>query len=155
MRLSLNFVITKIDDVFVYSKTNWTDIIARKSDDLETIIMNNRFDLIGYSHCTNDYIAVYTGPTTSSTLLKMMCGSEKSVVIHAGPTLLVEFKSGNEVPPYVYNGFLARVRFTEITTEAPTTVLPSTTGRFDGIDLDYPLTFFLHSFVIGPYFCAC
>ncbi|XP_043281028.1 uncharacterized protein [Venturia canescens] len=88
--------------------------------------------LLSYNHCTNDYIAVYTGPTTSSTVLKTLCGNEKKEerrIEHAGSTLLVEFKSGNEVPPYEYNGFLARVRFTEITTEAPTTsTMASTTA---------------------------
>lgn len=32
------------------------------------------------------------------------------------------FRSGPELPPFSYNGFVASLNFIEITTEAPTTV---------------------------------
>ncbi|XP_063994999.1 uncharacterized protein LOC135172682 [Diachasmimorpha longicaudata] len=84
---------------------------------------------LSYNQCIRDYIAVYAGPTTSSTMLKSLCSSEKTTVVHRGSELLVEFKSGSEVPPFNYNGFLARVSVTELTTAAPTTTTTTTTAE--------------------------
>ncbi|KAL2714116.1 uncharacterized protein V1478_016673 [Vespula squamosa] len=75
-----------------------------------------------YSHCTSDYIAVYSGPTTSSPLLKMLCGKEKASMMYNGQEVLVEFRAGPEVSPFDYNGFVATVNFIEITTEIPNTI---------------------------------
>ncbi|KAL6265522.1 hypothetical protein P5V15_002317 [Pogonomyrmex californicus] len=74
------------------------------------------------SHCTSDYIAVYSGPTTSSPLLKMLCDKQKTSLIYDGQELLVEFRTGPEVPPFDYNGFVATLTFIEMTTEVPTTI---------------------------------
>ncbi|CAK9805261.1 hypothetical protein ANTQUA_LOCUS4430 [Anthophora quadrimaculata] len=70
----------------------------------------------------SDYIAVYTGPTTSSPVLGMICGKGKTSFTHSGQKLLVEFRTGPEVSPFDYNGFVATLTFIENTTEAPTTV---------------------------------
>ncbi|XP_044006898.1 uncharacterized protein LOC122851614 [Aphidius gifuensis] len=83
--------------------------------------------LLSYNQCTNDYIAVYAGPSTTSTLLKTLCSNEKTTVINPGPELLVEFKSGPEVPPFNYNGFIAKITISPITTEAPSTSTSTTT----------------------------
>ncbi|KAF7394118.1 hypothetical protein HZH68_010937 [Vespula germanica] len=73
-------------------------------------------------HCTSDYIAVYSGPTTSSPLLKMLCGKEKASMMYNGQEVLVEFRAGPEVSPFDYNGFVATINFIEITTEIPNTI---------------------------------
>lgn len=94
-----------------------------------SIVINFTAVLMPHNHCTNDYIAVYAGSTTTSPLLKMLCGNEKAYVTHIGHNLLVEFRSGFEVPPYNYNGFIASLNFLELTTEAPTTIAVESTSR--------------------------
>ncbi|XP_033212301.1 uncharacterized protein LOC117169901 [Belonocnema kinseyi] len=94
-----------------------------------SIAINFTAVLMPHNHCTNDYIAVYSGSTTTSPLLKMLCGNDKAYVVHTGQNLLVEFRSGFEVPPYNYNGFAATLSFLELTTEAPTTVTMESTNR--------------------------
>ncbi|KAK1131636.1 hypothetical protein K0M31_017926 [Melipona bicolor] len=81
------------------------------------------------AHCTSDYIAVYSGSTTSSPLLKMLCFKNKTSLTYSGRKLLVEFRAGPEVPPFDYNGFVATLNFIEITTEAPTTVTTDSTNK--------------------------
>ncbi|XP_017787734.1 PREDICTED: uncharacterized protein LOC108570386 [Habropoda laboriosa] len=83
----------------------------------------------GVSHCMSDYIAVYTGPTTSSPVLGMLCGKEKTMFTHYGQKLLVEFRTGPEVSPFNYTGFVATLSFIENTTEAPTTVTMDSTNK--------------------------
>ncbi|KAI4502360.1 hypothetical protein M0802_002272 [Mischocyttarus mexicanus] len=85
------------------------------------------------SHCTSDYIAVYSGPTTSSPLLKMLCGKEKSSLMYNGQEVLVEFRAGPEVSPFDYNGFVATVNFIEITTEIPTTIITESSNKTSDI----------------------
>ncbi|XP_029034401.1 uncharacterized protein LOC114871949 [Osmia bicornis bicornis] len=87
-----------------------------------SIAINFTNVFLPYNHCTSNYIAVYSGPTTSSPLLKMLCSKEKTSLTYNGQNLLVEFRSGPELPPFSYNGFVASLNFIEITTEAPTTV---------------------------------
>ncbi|XP_054006507.1 uncharacterized protein LOC128891206 [Hylaeus anthracinus] len=87
-----------------------------------SIAINFSSVLLPDNHRTSDYIAVYSGPTTSSPLLRMLCCNETDSLKYDGQKLLVEFKTGPEVPPYNYNGFVASLSFIEITTEAPTTV---------------------------------
>ena len=94
-----------------------------------SIAINFTAVLLPDNHCTRDYIAVYSGPTTSSTLLKMLCGKEKTSLTYTEQKLLVEFRTGPEVPPFDYNGFVASLSFTEITTEAPTTVTVDTVNK--------------------------
>ncbi|XP_076237121.1 uncharacterized protein LOC143180943 [Calliopsis andreniformis] len=87
-----------------------------------SIAINFTAVLLPYNNCPSNYIAVYSGATTSSLLLKMLCGKNKTSLLHNGQKLLVEFRTGSEVPPFNYNGFVASLHFIEITTEAPTTV---------------------------------
>ncbi|XP_047355629.1 uncharacterized protein LOC124951361 isoform X2 [Vespa velutina] len=84
-------------------------------------------------HCTSDYIAVYSGPTTSSPLLKMLCGKEKASMMYNGQEVLVEFRAGPEVSPFDYNGFVATVNFIEITTEIPNTITPEPANKTSDI----------------------
>ncbi|XP_076303892.1 cubilin isoform X1 [Lasioglossum baleicum] len=89
-----------------------------------SIAINFTGVLLPANHCTSDYIAVYSGPTTASPLLKMLCGKEKmysTSLMYTGQKLLVEFRTGLEVPPFNYSGFIANLNFIEITTETPTT----------------------------------
>ncbi|KZC07540.1 PREDICTED: uncharacterized protein LOC107185845 [Dufourea novaeangliae] len=97
------------------------------SDPRMSIAINFTAVLLPANHCTSDYIAVYSGPTTSSPLLKMLCGKEKTSLMYNGQNLLVEFRTGPEVPPFDYNGFVANLNFIEITTETPTTTTTTTT----------------------------
>ncbi|XP_058793982.1 uncharacterized protein LOC131665838 [Phymastichus coffea] len=92
-----------------------------------TVTINISFTtvLMPPKHCTSDYVAVYAGPTTTSALIKTLCGRQRDNVVHVGKDLLVEFRSGPEVDPFDYNGFVAALNFIEMTTETPTT--PSTT----------------------------
>ncbi|XP_003394054.1 uncharacterized protein LOC100643756 [Bombus terrestris] len=94
-----------------------------------SIAINFTAVLLPEKHCTSDYIAVYSGSTTSSPLLKMLCFKNKTSLTYSGRKLLVEFRSGPEVPPFDYNGFVATLHFIEITTEAPTTVFMDSTDR--------------------------
>ncbi|XP_043253093.1 uncharacterized protein LOC122397767 [Colletes gigas] len=94
-----------------------------------SIAINFTAVLLPYNHCASDYIAVYSGPTTSSPLLKMICGKEKTSLMYNGQKLLVEFRTGPEVPPFDYNGFVASLSFIEITTERPTTVTADTVSK--------------------------
>ncbi|XP_074106935.1 uncharacterized protein LOC141532480 [Cotesia typhae] len=77
--------------------------------------------LLSFNHCTDDYVAIYAGPTASSTMLKKLCNNEKMSIVHVGTELLVEFKSGSEMSPFNYNGFSAQVTVNELTTLPPTT----------------------------------
>ncbi|XP_024947833.1 uncharacterized protein LOC107274742 isoform X2 [Cephus cinctus] len=94
-----------------------------------TVNLNFTSVLLSHNHCTSDYIAVYEGRETTSSLLKMLCGNDRTNVVHVGSQLLVEFRSGPEVPPFNYNGFVATLSFVEITTEAPTTVTMESTSK--------------------------
>ncbi|XP_012351085.1 uncharacterized protein LOC100871724 isoform X6 [Apis florea] len=94
-----------------------------------SIAINFTAVLLPEKHCTSDYIAVYSGSTTSSPLLKMLCFKNKTSLTYSGRKLLVEFRTGPEVPPFDYNGFVATLNFIEITTEAPTTVTTDSTNK--------------------------
>ncbi|KAL7303452.1 hypothetical protein TKK_0004634 [Trichogramma kaykai] len=93
------------------------------------------FFLHTHRHCTTDYIAVYAGPTVNSALLKTFCGKQKGSVTHVGKDLLVEFRSGPEVAPFDYNGFVASLNMIEITTEAPTTTTPTPETTSKAVEL--------------------
>ncbi|XP_017762965.1 PREDICTED: uncharacterized protein LOC108552808 [Eufriesea mexicana] len=94
-----------------------------------SIAINFTAVLLPINHCTDDFIAVYSGPAMSSPLLKMLCGKDKTTLTYSGQKMLVEFRSGPEVPPFDYNGFVASLNFIEITTEAPTTVTMDSANR--------------------------
>ncbi|KAG8230960.1 hypothetical protein J437_LFUL003918, partial [Ladona fulva] len=95
--------------------------------------------LLPYNHCETDYIAVYKGSTTSSPLLTKICGSRKSQVEYSGPNMLIEFSSGPPIPPYDYNGFVARLEFIEVpeeTTITETSVRAPTKTTEPGLLMD-------------------
>ncbi|XP_034937259.1 uncharacterized protein [Chelonus insularis] len=101
-----------------------------KSDVNVSIVITFNSLLLAYkdfNHCTNDYVAVYAGSTTSSTMLKKLCNNEKITVVHFGSEVLIEFKSGPEIPPFNYNGFFAQVTLIQMTTVPPTTTSISNT----------------------------
>ncbi|XP_003250512.2 uncharacterized protein LOC100578611 isoform X1 [Apis mellifera] len=102
-----------------------------------SIAINFTAVLLPEKHCTSDYIAVYSGSTTSSPLLKMLCFKNKTSLTYSGRKLLVEFRTGPEVPPFDYNGFVATLNFIEITTEAPTTVTTDITNK--SVDTTKPI----------------
>lgn len=80
-----------------------------------------------FNRCATDYINVYQGPTSGSSLLTTLCSNKKQELVYSGPNLLLEFKSGVSVPPYDYNGFVARLDFVDKLT---TTELPSSVSHF-------------------------
>lgn len=113
-----------------------------RNAEVQSLIEDHRITNSIYScisHCDTHYIAIYQGlptiktiggsNTTSSTVvppserLATICGSNKQEdrLIFSGPNLLLEFKSGNQIPPFNYNGFAALIEFIEATP------LPSTT----------------------------
>ncbi|XKL64287.1 hypothetical protein PGB90_004373 [Kerria lacca] len=77
-----------------------------------------------HNHCATDYINVYQGPSSSSTHLATLCSNKKQELVYSGPNLLLEFKSGFSIPPYDYNGFVAKLEFIDksTTTQQPLSV---------------------------------
>ncbi|XP_028041403.1 uncharacterized protein LOC114251372 [Bombyx mandarina] len=79
------------------------------------------------NHCTWDYLTLRAGSSPSAPLLASLCSERMATLEHPGPNLLLEFKSGPLVPPYDYNGFIAKLEFIERldSSGAPPTVLPA------------------------------
>lgn len=93
-------------------------------------------------HCDSHYITLYevkksgrgkklhdiTSGYEIVKKLATMCGLEKKDMMSTGPHLMLEFHSGDQVPPYDYNGFAATLDFadpvTTTTTSTTTTVAP-------------------------------
>lgn len=59
--------------------------------------------------------------------LASTCGVEKMDMMSTGPHLMLEFRSGLQVPPYDYNGFAASVEFADPVTTTSTTTTTTTT----------------------------
>ncbi|XP_021206286.1 uncharacterized protein LOC101737164 isoform X2 [Bombyx mori] len=83
--------------------------------------------LLPRNHCTWDYLTLRAGSSPSAPLLASLCSERMATLEHPGPNLLLEFKSGPLVPPYDYNGFIAKLEFIERldSSGAPPTVLPA------------------------------
>ncbi|XP_063548395.1 uncharacterized protein LOC134755756 [Cydia strobilella] len=69
--------------------------------------------LLPRNHCATDYLTLRAGNSPSAPLLATLCSERSATLEQPGPNLLLEFNSGPLVPPYDYNGFIARVEFTE------------------------------------------
>lgn len=82
--------------------------------------------LLNHDSCKTDYVAVYLGTTTSSPILDTLCGTQRKKLEYCGTNLLIEFRSGAQVPPFEYNGFVANLQFLErrVTTPEPEVTLP-------------------------------
>ncbi|XP_022116712.2 uncharacterized protein LOC110994403 [Pieris rapae] len=77
------------------------------------------------NRCTTDYLTLRAGSSPSAPLLATLCSERVSTLEHPGPNLLLEFNSGPVVPPYDYNGFIAKLEFVEKSesSDAPPTVV--------------------------------
>ncbi|XP_068626491.1 uncharacterized protein [Battus philenor] len=69
--------------------------------------------LLPNEHCTTDYLTVRAGSSPSAPLLASICSEKSATLEYPGPNLLLEFNSGPLIPPYNYNGFLAKLEFIE------------------------------------------
>ncbi|VVD04841.1 unnamed protein product, partial [Leptidea sinapis] len=65
------------------------------------------------NHCSSDYLTLRAGSSPSAPLLASICSERRATLEQPGPNLLLEFNSGPLVPPYDYNGFIARLEFQE------------------------------------------
>ncbi|XP_069359141.1 uncharacterized protein [Maniola hyperantus] len=72
------------------------------------------------NHCATDYLTLRAGSSPSAPLLASLCSERIATLEHPGPNLLLEFNSGPLIPPYDYNGFIAKLEFLEkIDTSGP------------------------------------
>ncbi|XP_048489352.1 uncharacterized protein LOC105389314 [Plutella xylostella] len=69
--------------------------------------------LLPRNHCATDYLTLRAGSSPSAPLLGSLCTERSAVLEQPGPNLLLEFNSGPLVPPYDYNGFIAKLEFIE------------------------------------------
>ncbi|KAI5634828.1 CUB domain-containing protein [Phthorimaea operculella] len=69
--------------------------------------------LLPRNHCATDYLTLRAGSSPSAPLLASLCSERSTTLEHPGPNLLLEFNSGALVPPYDYNGFIAKLEFVE------------------------------------------
>ncbi|XP_026319876.1 uncharacterized protein LOC113230249 [Hyposmocoma kahamanoa] len=69
--------------------------------------------LLPRNHCATDYLTLRAGSSPSAPLLASLCSERSTSLEHPGPNLLLEFNSGPLVPPYDYNGFIAKLEFVE------------------------------------------
>ncbi|GBP89680.1 hypothetical protein EVAR_65742_1 [Eumeta japonica] len=69
--------------------------------------------LFAVNHCETDYLTLRAGSSPSAPLLASLCEEKTATLEYPGPNLSLEFNSGPLLPPYDYNGFLARLEFIE------------------------------------------
>uniref|UniRef100_A0A8D8ZX56 CUB domain-containing protein n=1 Tax=Cacopsylla melanoneura TaxID=428564 RepID=A0A8D8ZX56_9HEMI len=76
-----------------------------------------RFHAISFpvNHCGTDYITIHEGTSPTSPLMDTICSNQKQEFVYTSPKILIVFRSGSSIPPYDYNGFVASIRFTGIT----------------------------------------
>ncbi|XP_013135334.1 PREDICTED: uncharacterized protein LOC106100826 [Papilio polytes] len=81
--------------------------------------------LLPQDHCASDYLTLRAGSSPSAPLLASICSEKSATLEYPGPNLLLEFNSGPLIPPYNYNGFIAKLEFIERqeSSEAPPTVV--------------------------------
>ncbi|XP_014367057.1 uncharacterized protein LOC106717659 [Papilio machaon] len=81
--------------------------------------------LLPHDHCASDYLTLRAGSSPSAPLLASICSEKSATLEYPGPNLLLEFNSGPLIPPYNYNGFIAKLEFIERqeSSEAPPTVV--------------------------------
>ncbi|XP_053615621.1 uncharacterized protein LOC128678235 [Plodia interpunctella] len=83
--------------------------------------------LLPRNHCATDSLSMRAGNSPSAPLLGTLCSERTATLEYPGPNLLLEFTSGPLVPPYDYNGFIAKLEFIEGVDASgpPPTVLPA------------------------------
>ncbi|XP_028178180.1 uncharacterized protein LOC114365738 [Ostrinia furnacalis] len=83
--------------------------------------------LLPRNHCATDYLTLRAGNSPSAPLLASLCSERTAILEQPGPNLLLEFNSGPLVPPYDYNGFIAKLEFIERAdgSAPPPTVVPA------------------------------
>ncbi|XP_064119084.1 uncharacterized protein LOC135224102 [Macrobrachium nipponense] len=64
--------------------------------------------------CATDYLAIYSGTSTSSPLITTICGDDARTIHFKGPNVLVDFSTGTFLPPYKFSGFHATVDFVDV-----------------------------------------
>ncbi|KAL4712710.1 hypothetical protein ACJJTC_008007, partial [Scirpophaga incertulas] len=83
--------------------------------------------LLPRNHCATDNLSLRAGSSPSAPLLGALCSERTATLEQPGPNLLLEFNSGPLVPPYDYNGFIAKLEFIERddSSPPPPTVVPA------------------------------
>lgn len=81
------------------------------------------------TNCKSDYITIYQGSTRGSPLLTKFCGNQRKTLDYSGTNLLLEFNTGPQRPPFEFNGFVAKLKFSEnlITDSVPTAAATNVT----------------------------
>ncbi|KAG1682501.1 Bone morphogenetic protein 1 [Nymphon striatum] len=70
--------------------------------------------------CDTNYIKFYDGRTSSSPVLRTICGkrwTQLPMVKSTGPNLMMEFVTSNLVPPFHFNGFYSYIEFSNAVVE--------------------------------------
>ena len=55
--------------------------------------------------CTEDYVLIYDGNSTSSRLIGRFCGRKVPDITASDRDIYIVFNSGPDTPPYGHNGF--------------------------------------------------
>ncbi|KAI5707463.1 hypothetical protein M8J77_003002 [Diaphorina citri] len=88
------------------------------------------------NHCGTDYVTIHEGSSPSSPLLDTICSNQKQDFVYTSPKILIVFRSGASIPPYDYNGFVASIRFTGLTTPSEPVLSTAKTNLLTGKSKD-------------------